>query len=107
MEDQGSDAGLHGESLFLTQKKWLPFIVIKAASILTFASFVGPVHWQLVNIDIDDRQETAAVTNGEWVRVIKWGSACMPHDAQNSKELKKLLLVLFFGWQVLYRPVHI
>lgn len=61
---------------------------------LIFASFVGPVDREFVNIHIEGRQGTAAGTDGEWVRVIKWDSACMPHDPQNSKESKKLLLVL-------------
>ena len=68
--------------------------MIEAVSILILVSFVGPVARQLVNIHIDGRQGTAAVTDGEWVRMIKWSSASMPHDSQNSKELKKLLLVL-------------
>ena len=77
-----------------SHQNWLPFIAIEAASILILVSFVGPVARQLVNIHIDGRQGTAAVTDGEWVRVFKWGSTCLPHDSQDSKELKKLLLML-------------
>ena len=62
-----------------SHQNWLSFIAIEAASILILVSFVGPVARQLVNIHMNGQQETAAVTDGQWVRVIKWASACMPH----------------------------